>query len=39
MEVKDKERYEAPATEVVELKTEGCILQASKDPYDPTPWP
>ena len=30
--------YEAPATEVVEIKTEGYILQASKPDYVPESW-
>lgn len=30
--------YEAPATEVVEIKTEGYILVSSKPDYDPEVW-
>ena len=39
MEQQRKEPYESPTVEIVELKMDGCILQASKDPYAPTPWP
>lgn len=38
MEITKLELYETPTTEVVELKTENCILTGSKDPYDSTPW-
>ena len=30
--------YEAPATEIVEIKTEGYILAGSKPDYDPVEW-
>lgn len=30
--------YEAPATEVVDLKTESVILAGSKPDYDPEEW-
>ena len=34
-----KKRYESPHMEVFELKQQPQLLQASKDPYDPTQWP
>ena len=33
-----KHAYEAPTVEVVEIKTEGYILQSSKPDYDPISW-
>lgn len=30
--------YEAPAVEVVEVKSESCILQASRTDYSPVTW-
>ena len=38
IEKNDKLLYEAPAIEVVEVKTESCILQASRTDYPPIPW-
>ena len=38
MEQKHKELYECPTTEVVEMKTDGCILQASLTQYEPLPF-
>lgn len=38
METKHKELYEYPTTEVVELKTDGCILQASITEYESLPF-
>lgn len=34
----NKELYDAPTVEVVEIKTEAAILQASKPDYDPDIW-
>ena len=33
-----KQAYEAPTVEVVEIKTEGYILQSSKPDYFPEEW-
>ena len=38
MELKTKQPYEAPATVVVEVTTEGSILTASVDQYESIPW-
>jgi len=38
MEQEHKQLYESPTTEVVELKTDGCILQASLPQFEPFPW-
>ena len=39
METKlNKELYDAPTVEVVEVKTETAILQASKPDYNPDIW-
>ena len=38
IETINKQPYVAPATEVVEIKTEGYILQASKPDYVPESW-
>lgn len=38
MEVNDKQFYEAPAIEVVEVKTESVILVPSVPPYNPEEW-
>lgn len=38
METKHKELYESPAVEIVELKAEEGILQASLDEFIPTEW-
>lgn len=35
-----RQSYEAPETVVVEIKTDGCILQSSgeRSPYNPVTW-
>lgn len=33
-----KQPYVAPSVEVVTVKTEGCILQSSKQDYESVPW-
>ena len=38
IETINKQPYVAPATEVVEIKTEGYILAGSKPDYDPELW-
>jgi hypothetical protein len=38
MEVNNKQPYESPEVEIVEVKTEGCILAGSKPDYDPEEW-
>ena len=38
IETNDKLLYEAPAVEVVEIKSESCILQASRTDYSPVTW-
>jgi hypothetical protein len=38
IETNDKLLYEAPAVEIVEVKTDGCILQASRTDYPPVTW-
>ena len=38
MEQTVKNSYEAPITLVVEVTTEGCILQASQEQYNPVNW-
>ena len=38
MEIKDKEIYETPVTEVIELKAENAILTASSEQYQPFEW-
>ena len=35
MEPNHKELYESPTAEIVELKADGCILQASLTEYEP----
>lgn len=35
MEQEHKALYECPTTEIVALKTDGCILQASLTQYEP----
>ena len=34
----NKAIYETPTMVVVEVKAAGCILQASKEQYDPKEW-
>ena len=34
-----KKKYVRPKMEVFELKQQPQLLQASRDPYDPTQWP
>ena len=36
---KTRLKYEKPAMQVYELRKHTRLLQASKDPYEPTPWP
>ena len=38
MEQTVKKFYEAPTVEVVEVKTDGCILQSSLEQYNPVNW-
>lgn len=38
MEQQHKELYESPTTEVVELRPDGCILQASLTDYESIPF-
>ena len=38
METKDKEIYEAPMTEVIDIKAENAILTASSEQYQPFEW-
>lgn len=38
IEMNDKLLYEAPTVEVVEIKSESCILQASRTDYTPVTW-
>ena len=38
IETNDKLLYEAPAVEVVEIKSESCIPQASRTDYTPVTW-
>ena len=38
METMHRQTYEKPTVQVVELKTETAILQASKPDYDPDIW-
>ena len=38
MEVNNKQPYESPEMEIVEVKPEACILAASKSDYIPEEW-
>lgn len=38
MEVNNKQPYESPEMEIVEVKPEGYILVSSKPDYDPEDW-
>ena len=38
MKESHKELYEAPTTEVVEVKTENGVLTASSEQYETTQW-